>query len=186
MLVKTKSWWLGWQDSECKLCSRCGGAKLKASKVELNREESFIREEEDDTFLQFPFIKSDISYKNTNNSCFGFLLFQLLDSKSLAFDAILLLAFSKVVGFWCHIDVGVFKSCAVGYFVGIRSKFVTPLTLHSCHTAGKTQPIEYFRNSFSTWKNFGKTFTSLNSKTYAALCPSLILFKTPKGQTSYE
>ena len=67
--------------------------------MELNREESFIKEEEDDTFLQFPFIKSDISYKNTNNSCFGFLLFQLLDSKSLAFDAILLLAFSKVVGF---------------------------------------------------------------------------------------
>ena len=43
------------------------------------------------------------------------------------FDGILLVAFSKVV----------FR-----YSVGIRSKFVTPLTLYSCHTAGKTQPME--------------------------------------------
>ena len=31
----------------------------------------------------------------------------------------------------------------VGYFVGIRCEFVTPPTLHSCHTASKTQPIGF-------------------------------------------
>ena len=36
-----------------------------------------------------------------------------------------------------------FLKVVVGYFVGIRCEFVTPPTLHSCHTASKTQPIGF-------------------------------------------
>ena len=38
---------------------------------------------------------------------------------------------------------GSFLKVVVGYFVGIRCEFVTPPTLHSCHTASKTQPIGF-------------------------------------------
>ena len=53
-------------------------------------------------------------------------------------------------------DLGVsesFLKVVVGYFVGIRCEFVTPPTLHSCHTASKTQPSGFLGKWISALKN---------------------------------
>ena len=48
---------------------------------------------------------------------------------------------------------GSFLKVVVGYFVGIRCEFVTPPTLHSCHTASKTQPSGFLGKWISALKN---------------------------------